>query len=106
MKKLFLSFLMAFSAFITAQEIEIVSGDFNFLKDQTEVNVELKFNDVLFMAENISESQYLENRKKQVVENPKRGEEGWATWSEAWEKYKSEEYINYLIKGLNRYSKK
>lgn len=106
MKKLFLLLFMAIATTTFAQsKINIVSGNFLALKDQTEVNVELKFENVLFMKENITESQYLENRKKQVLENPKRGEEAWKKWIAEWEQYKKENYADYLIKGLNKYHK-
>lgn len=84
------------------EKMNLVSGGFEVLKDQTEVNVELTFEDVLFMKENITETQYLENRKKQVLDNPKRGEKAWNMWITEWERYKKEEYINYFTKGLNK----
>ncbi|MCT2564389.1 hypothetical protein [Chryseobacterium herbae] len=103
MKKLLLLLFMAVATTTFAQEkFSVVSGNFLALKDQTEVNVELKFENVLFMKENITESQYLENRKKQVLENPKRGEEAWKKWIDEWEQYKKETYADYLIKGLNK----
>lgn len=54
------------------------------------------------MKENVTEEQYLENRKKDVIANPKRGEIGWQKWSAEWQRYKDEEYINYFTKGLNK----
>lgn len=104
MKKLFLLvFLVMMTTAAFGQEsMNLVSGGFEVLKDQTEVNVELKFENVLFMKENITETQYLENRKKQVLDNPKRGEKAWNMWISEWERYKNEEYINYFTKGLNK----
>ncbi|MFP3834283.1 hypothetical protein [Chryseobacterium sp. SIMBA_028] len=104
MKKLFLLVFMVMmtTAAFGQEKMNLVSGGFEVLKDQTEVNVELKFEDVLFMKENITETQYLENRKKQVLDNPKRGEETWKIWIAEWEKYKNEEYIRYFSKGLNK----
>ena len=104
MKKLFLLVFMVImtNAAFGQEKMNLVSGGFEVLKDQTEVNVELKFEDVLFMKENITETQYLENRKKQVLDNPKRGEKAWNMWITEWERYKKEEYINYFTKGLNK----
>ena len=104
MKKLFLLVFMVImtTAAFGQEKMNLVSGGFEVLKDQTEVNVELKFEDVLFMKENITETQYLENRKKQVLDNPKRGEKAWNMWITEWERYKKEEYINYFTKGLNK----
>lgn len=102
MKKLFLMFFLIIAAVINAQKMTVISGDFKTLKDQTEVNVELKFDNVLMMKENFTEAQYLENRKKDLLANPKRGEAGWQKWNGEWQRFKNEEYINYFVKGLNR----
>lgn len=102
MKKLFLLFSLMAALVLNAQRIVIKSGSFSALKDQTDVNVELKFDNVLMMKENVTEEQYLENRKKDVIANPKRGEIGWQKWSAEWQRYKDEEYINYFTKGLNK----
>lgn len=88
------------------QNFKLASGSLAALKDQTEVNVELNFDNVLMMKENITEAQYLENRKNDLLANPKRGEAGWKKWSGEWEKYKKEEYIQYFLKGLNKSYKK
>ncbi|WP_185288745.1 hypothetical protein [Chryseobacterium lactis] len=104
-KLLLLFFMMMITAVFGQEKMKLVSGDFGVLKDQSVVNVELKFENVLFMKENITEAQYLENRKKQVLDNPKRGEAAWKEWSEEWEKYKKEDYIDRLLKGLNASSK-
>lgn len=103
MKKLMLLVLMIMATTVFGQDrMKIIAGSLGVLKDQTEVNVELTFENVLLMKENITETQYLENRKKQVLDNPKRGEEAWKQWIAEWERYKSEEYSNYFAKGLNK----
>lgn len=105
MKKLLLLVFLSFTTMTFAQKMKIVSGNFDFLKDQSEVNVELKFNNVLLMKENISEAQYLENRKKDVLANPKRGEKAWEKWSGEWERYKSTVYLEDFLKALNNSKK-
>lgn len=95
-------FFLIIAAVINAQKMTVISGDFKTLKDQTEVNVELKFDNVLMMKENFTEAQYLENRKRDLLANPKRGEAGWQKWNGEWQRFKNEEYINYFVKGLNR----
>lgn len=102
MKKLLLLLFFAMVTTVFGQDkMKITAGSLIALKDQTEVNVEVKFENVLFMKENITEAQYLENRKKQVLENPKRGEEAWTKWIGQWEIYKRE-YVDYFAKGLNK----
>ncbi|MDW9381995.1 hypothetical protein [Chryseobacterium sp. JV558] len=106
MKKLLLITLLIMMTMAFGQEkMKLTSGDFKALKDQKEVNVELRFDNVLFMKENFTEAQYLENRKEDVLANPKRGKEGWKKWIGEWERYKKEEYINYFTKGLGKYYK-
>lgn len=95
-------FFLIIATVINAQKMTVISGDFKTLKDQTEVNVELKFDNVLMMKENFTEAQYLENRKRDLLANPKRGEAGWQKWNGEWQRFKNEEYINYFVKGLNR----
>ncbi|WP_347219068.1 hypothetical protein [Chryseobacterium sp.] len=107
MRKLLLLVFMVMMTTVFGQEkMKLVSGDFEVLRDQTDVNVEVKFEDVLFMKENITEAQYLENRKKQVMDNPKRGEAAWNEWIGEWDKYKKENYVDRLLKGLNASGKK
>lgn len=107
MRKLALLFFMMMMTTVFGQEkMKLVSGDFEVLRDQPDVNVEVKFDNVLFMKENITEAQYLENRKKQVMDNPKRGEAAWNEWIGEWEKYKKENYVDRLLKGLNASGKK
>ncbi len=104
-KLLLLVFIVIMTTAFGQDKMKLVSGDFGALKDQTEVNVDVKFENVLFMKENITEAQYLENRKKQVLDNPKRGLTAWNEWIGEWEKYKKENYIDRFLKGLNASSK-
>lgn len=100
MKKLFLLFFMAMVTMAFAQnQINIESGNFDFLKDQTEVNVQMKFENPLFQADNYTEAQYLERRKTETL--AKKGEESWRKWDEEWQKHKEYVFLDYFIKGLN-----
>lgn len=104
MKKLLLLVVLMFSTFTFAQnQLNFESGSFDFLKDQTEVNVQLKFHNVLFQAENYTEAQYLEKRKAETL--AKKNAEAWTKWSESWQTYKDAEYLNYFLKGVNGWSK-
>lgn len=97
---------VGFAAVAYSQKIKLVSGDFAALKDQTEVNVELLFDDkVLIQAENLSEAQYLENRKKDVLNNPKKTNEDWTKWINEWNDFKETKYLAKFLKGINHKSK-
>ncbi|AZA72269.1 hypothetical protein [Chryseobacterium indoltheticum] len=107
MKKLFLVLLLSIATTVFAQnQMNIVQGSFDFLRDQTEVNVQVKYENAVFQVENFTEEQYLEKRKEDILANRKRGEEGWQKWNEAWNRFKDSEYLDYLLKGINSKSKK
>ncbi|MBP2618209.1 hypothetical protein [Chryseobacterium jejuense] len=105
MRKLLLLLFVIIGVVVFGQDqMNIESGNFDFLKDQTEVNVQVKFENVAFQVENYTETQYLEKRKTETV--AKKGEEAWGKWIGEWDKFKSTEYLDYLLKGINRKSKK
>ncbi|BAP33708.1 uncharacterized protein CHSO_4671 [Chryseobacterium sp. StRB126] len=105
MRKLLLLFFMVIGVVTFAQDqINVESGNFDFLKDQTEVNVQVKFENVAFQVENYTETQYIEKRKTETI--AKKGEEAWGKWIGEWDKFKSTEYLDYFLKGINRKSKK
>ena len=104
MKKLLLLVVLMLSAFTFAQnQLNFESGTFDFLKDQTEVNVQLKFDNVLFQAENYTEAQYLEKRKAETLS--KKNDVAWQKWLDSWQTFKDTEYLNYFLKGVNGWSK-
>ena len=98
MKKIFLMFFVAIISTAFAQnQINIESGNFDFLKDQTEVNVQLKFDHAVYQEKNLTEDQYLENRKTDIT--AKKSEEVWKNWIYQWDRFKSTEYLDYFFKG-------
>ncbi|MDW9381996.1 hypothetical protein [Chryseobacterium sp. JV558] len=105
MKKLLLLLFVAIATTTFAQnKINIESGNFDFLKDQTEVNVQFKFEKPLFQADNYTEAQYLERRKAETL--AKKGEESWKEWDEEWQKHKESVFLDRFIQGLNGKAKK
>ena len=104
MKKTLLLLLSFISIVFHAQDLKIESGNFDFLKDQTDLNVELKFDNAVYQEKNFTEAQYLENRKQEII--ARKGEKVWQNWTYQWKKFKDAEYVNYFFKGLNGKSKK
>ena len=106
MKKLFLMLFFAIASTTFAQnQINFISGDnFNFLKDQTDVNVQLKFDNATYQEKNVTEAQYVENRKADISE--RKGEKVWKNWTYQWDRFKTSEYLDYFFKGINAKSKK
>jgi hypothetical protein len=85
-------------------QINFVQGNFDFLKDQTEVNVQLKFDNAVYQEKNFTEAQYIENRKADIT--AKKNEAVWKNWIYQWERFKSTEYLEYFFKGVNNRAKK
>jgi hypothetical protein len=76
MKKIVFAALFA-SSIITAQNMEVVKGDFGFLKDQKEINVEFDYSKMTLMKEKLSEEQYVANRSKELNEDAKAKGDVW-----------------------------
>jgi hypothetical protein len=106
MKKILFVLMMAVSSITFAQnELKVISGSFDFIRDQTEINVELKFDQALYQVENLTEDQYLKKRKEDILKNPKKTNEDWQKWLGEWQRFKSSEYLKYFLKGANSKSK-
>lgn len=70
MKKLVVAFLFL-SIAMSAQDMKVVSGDFKFLKDQKEINVEFDYSKFTVMKDKKTEAQYIEDRVKDLNEKTK-----------------------------------
>jgi len=105
MKKLFLLLLITVSTtFVFAQDLYLVSGNLDFLKNETEVNVLFNMDNVRYQVENFTEQEYLERRKTETLS--KKNAETWEKWMDEWQKFKDSEYLSFFLKGLNEKSKK
>ena len=100
MKKSLLLVFAALSVMISAQKLNVVSGSFDFLKGQKEVNVKVTFDDMKMMAENLTEEQYLENRKRDILDGNPKNEDEWKKWSEDWQQNKTR-FADDFAKGLS-----
>ncbi|MFV8345674.1 hypothetical protein [Flavobacterium sp. ZB4P13] len=70
MKKLVVAVLFV-SSIMTAQDMDVVKGNFDFLKDQKEINVEFDYSKMTLMKEKKTEAQYIEDRTKELNEKTK-----------------------------------
>ena len=106
MKNIFLLLFVSVTTTIFAQKNEItpVQGNFDFLKDQTEVNVQLKFDNTTYQEKNLTEAQYIESRKADIT--ARKGEKVWQNWTYQWKQFKTSEYLTYFYKGINPKLKK
>jgi len=71
MKKLMLITILFVSCTMMSQDMEVVKGDFGFLKDQKEINVEFDYSKMTLMKEKKTEAQYVEDRAKELNEKNK-----------------------------------
>lgn len=76
MKKVVLA-LFFVTSLMTAQDMDVVKGDFGFLKDQKEVNVEFNYSDLKLMKDNLTNDQYVTERVKDLDEKAKGTGKAW-----------------------------
>jgi hypothetical protein len=76
MKKVFIALLFV-SSIGSAQDMDVLKGDFGFLKDQKEINVEFDYSKMTLMKEKKTEAQYVEERVKDLNEKSKGNGEVW-----------------------------
>jgi hypothetical protein len=82
MKKVLVLALLITSSIVSAQKMEIVKGDFGFLKGQTAVNVEFDYSNLKLMKENKTEAQYISDRVADLNEKNKGVGD---VWKKKWE---------------------
>jgi hypothetical protein len=85
MKKLMVIAVLFVSCLMTAQKMKVVQGDFGFLKDQKDVNVEFDYSKMTLMKDNLSEEQYVEDRRG-ALNDKSRG--GGDVWKKKWDSSK------------------
>lgn len=71
MKRTILLLALCVSSLLSAQNMDITKGDFEFLKGQKEVNVEFDYSKLTLMKENKTEAQYVEDRAKELNDKNK-----------------------------------
>jgi hypothetical protein len=81
MKKVLVLAVLFVSSIMAAQDMEVTKGDFNFLKDQKEINVEFLYSNLKLLKENKTDAQYVAERSAELNEKAK----GTGTaWSKKW----------------------
>jgi len=80
MKKLVVA-LLFISGVSFAQNVEVVKGNFDFLKDQKEINVEFDYSNFTLLKEKKTEAQYVEERTADLNEKSKGNGN---IWSKKW----------------------
>ncbi|MCD0469504.1 hypothetical protein [Flavobacterium sp. JAS] len=70
MKKLAFALLLISGA-VSAQDMNVIQGNFDFLKDQKEINIEFDYSNFTMMKEKKSEAQYVEEHKAELDKKAK-----------------------------------
>lgn len=81
MKKVLVLAVLFVSSMMSAQDMEVVKGDFGFLKDVKEVNVEFTYDNLKLMKENFSDVDYVKGR---VADLNEKGKGVGETWKKKW----------------------
>ncbi|WP_264564792.1 hypothetical protein [Flavobacterium sp. N3904] len=84
MKKIVFALLFV-SSIMTAQDMDVVKGDFGFLKDQKEINVEFDYSKLTLLKEKLTEAQYVANRTKELNDKTKNTGD---IWKKKWDSSK------------------
>ncbi|MDR7208571.1 hypothetical protein [Flavobacterium piscis] len=70
MKKIVFALLL-FTGITFAQDMNVFKGNFDFIKNQKEINIEFDYSDFTMMKENKTEKQYVEERTAELNEKYK-----------------------------------
>ena len=77
MKKITLVALLIVSSVASAQKMKVVSGNYNFLKGEKELNVEFNYDDLKLMKENLTNDQYVAERVADLNEKSRGNGDNW-----------------------------
>ena len=77
MKKISLLALLLVATVSFAQKMKVTKGDFSFLSGQKDINVEFNYSNLKLMKEDFTESQYIDNRKKELNDKTRGVGDSW-----------------------------
>jgi len=82
------------------QKMKVESGDFSFLKGQSELKIEFSFDQATFYNEKMSEEEYVGKRVKEITADKGKAEAD--KWSNDWNYSKENTFIDKFISSLNK----
>jgi len=105
MNKILTSLLLLISVWMIpssahAQKMKVISGKFDFLKDQKELNVQFDYEGLQLYNENKSEAQYVSERIQEISTN--KGQDEAEVWKKDWEYSKSTSFVDKFIASMNK----
>jgi len=102
MKTNFTLLLLIVSSIAVAQKMKIKEGNFDFLKGQSEINVEFIYDNMTLLKKNLSEEQYVNEHAAELDEKGKSGK----VWKKKWASAREFIWQPKFIELMNRYFKK
>lgn len=98
-KQITLVFLFVFMG-LSAQKMKIKTGNFDFLKEQQEINVVFEYGQMKLLKKNLSETQYITEHAAELEEKTKgKGE----TWKKQWAAARELIWQPKFLELMNRY---
>lgn len=102
MKKTLFLFLIALSTCLMAQRVKVISGDYNFLKDQKFIKVIFKYDNLKFEKKNLTEVEFLAKRMSEIEKS--NGKEEAEKWKADWEHSKEQAFRDKFMRSWNNNS--
>lgn len=99
MKKILFLLFLAVSTLMMAQRIKVISGDYNFLKDEKFIKVVFKYADLKFEKKNLSEAEFVSQRMAEIEKS--KGKEEAEKWKADWEESKEKTFPEKFMKSWN-----
>ncbi|MDQ0783529.1 hypothetical protein [Chryseobacterium sp. W4I1] len=100
MKKIFLLILITIFTSLTAQRVRVISGDYNFLKDQKFIKVVFKYDHLKFEKKNLTEQEFLDIRIAEIEKA--KGKEEAEKWKADWEYSKEKSFPDKFMMSWNK----
>lgn len=101
MKKLSLVFLVLLTGLLNAQKMKVTSGNFDFLKGQTELNLQMDYSHVKFYKENMDEVAYVAKQEKDIQKAGKSPDE-FEKWKKDWDYSKNTQFAEKFLASMNK----
>lgn len=98
--KLLFAVLIGFVATASAQKLKVESGDFSFLKGQTELKVVMDYSTATFYKEKMSHEEYIAKRKKEIGDD--KGKKEADKWAADWEHSKENTFVEKFLASMNK----
>lgn len=84
----------------TAQKMKVVSGNFDFLKGQNELNLVMDYSEMKFYKENMTEEAYIKKRENDISAD--KGSAEAEKWKNDWEHSKNNTFVEKFLASMNK----